>query len=84
MSEFDEVKVIRDRLWAERQAAVAMLRIECAEYDDNDWLDSLHLADIIEKHLARSAYEALRHERAQVGQLKADLERLRAELKPSP
>lgn len=29
----------------ERQATVAMLRIECGEIGDNDWLDTLHLAD---------------------------------------
>lgn len=37
----------------ERAAAVAMLRIVCAEHGDNDWPDTLHLADVIEKHLGR-------------------------------
>jgi hypothetical protein len=56
----EEVMQERDRLRREREVAVAMLRIECAEYDDNDWPDNLHLADVIEKHLARSAHEAVR------------------------
>lgn len=55
MSYLEEVMQERDRLRAERVAAIAMLRVECAVYDDNDWPDNLHLADIIEKHLARSA-----------------------------
>ncbi len=35
------------------EQARAMLRIVCAEHGDNDWPDDLHLADVIEKHLAR-------------------------------
>lgn len=31
----------------------AMLRRVCAEFGDNDWGDELHLADVVEKHLAR-------------------------------
>lgn len=37
----------------EREAAVAMLRIECRVFGDNDWPDTLNLADVIEKHLCR-------------------------------
>ena len=37
----------------EREAAVAALRSLCGEWGDNDWADNLHLADVIEKHLAR-------------------------------
>lgn len=36
---------------AEREAALAQLRILCAEFGDNDWDEHLHLADIIGKHL---------------------------------
>jgi hypothetical protein len=36
---------------AERKEAIAKLREVCEEFGDNDWEDSLHLADIIEKHL---------------------------------
>lgn len=40
--------------WAvERAETVLMLRTVCAEFGDNDWPDTLHLADVIEKHLAR-------------------------------
>ncbi|MBM4421523.1 MAG: hypothetical protein FJ034_08105 [Chloroflexi bacterium] len=35
-----------------READVrATLRRLCATYGDNDWTDSLHLSDVIEKHL---------------------------------
>jgi predicted secreted protein len=40
-------------LHAERLAAVIALRELCAEHGDNDWPDNLHLADVIEKHLAK-------------------------------
>lgn len=76
MSELDDVRAMRDRLWAERVAAIATLRIECAEYDDNDWPDNLHLADIIEKHLARNASEVIRREREKVAELVKALGRL--------
>lgn len=37
----------------ERAAAIAALRRLCAEHGDNDWPDSLNLADVIDKHLGR-------------------------------
>lgn len=37
---------------AERAAAVSALRALCDTYGDNDWPDNLHLADVINKHLA--------------------------------
>jgi hypothetical protein len=37
----------------ERQEAISTLRQMCADYGDNDWPDDLHLADVLEKHLAR-------------------------------
>lgn len=43
----------RVRLISEREDAIAMLRRVCEEHGDNDWEESLHLADIIEKHLWR-------------------------------
>lgn len=36
----------------EREQTIAALREVCAEHGDNDWDDKLHLADIINKHLA--------------------------------
>jgi hypothetical protein len=38
----------------EREETIAMLRTVCEEFGDNDWDDRLHLADVIEKHLARN------------------------------
>lgn len=40
-------------LKTERLQAIQQLRDVCAEHGDNDWPDELHLADVIEKHLAR-------------------------------
>lgn len=37
---------------SERESAIAALRDLCAEFDDNDWPDNLHLYDIITKHVA--------------------------------
>lgn len=45
------------RLLLERAEAVAMLRSICTEHGDNDWPDELHLADVIDKHLARHLRE---------------------------
>ena len=42
-----------ESLIAEREAAVAALRSLCGDHGDNDWESELHLADVIEKHLAR-------------------------------
>jgi hypothetical protein len=76
MSFLDEVMQERDRLRGERASAVEMLRIECAEYDDNSWPDTLHLADIIEKHLARNAYETVREARGREWRFGTALRRL--------
>jgi hypothetical protein len=37
----------------EREAAIATLRQVCEHHGDNDWPTSLHLSDVIDKHLAR-------------------------------
>jgi len=37
----------------ERREIISALRDACSEIGDNDWPDDLHIADIIEKHLAR-------------------------------
>jgi hypothetical protein len=39
-------------LTVEREEACAALRRVCAGHGDLDWDESLHLADVIEKHLA--------------------------------
>lgn len=36
----------------ERAAAIAALRDICEDFGDNEWPDDLHLADVLEKHLA--------------------------------
>jgi hypothetical protein len=36
----------------EREEAISILRRLCERFGDNDWPDNLHLADIIDKHLA--------------------------------
>jgi hypothetical protein len=59
------------------RATRAMLRIECAEYDDNDWPDDLHLADVVEKHLARQAHLAVQEAEAHAERLEAENKRLR-------
>ncbi len=41
----------------QRQETIAAMRSICAEFGDNDWPDSLHPADVIEKHLARHLRE---------------------------
>jgi hypothetical protein len=41
------------RLISEREETIALLRSECAEWGDNDWDSSLHLTDILSKHLFR-------------------------------
>ena len=40
-------------LTLERQETINKLREVCAAYGDNEWPDNLHLADVVEKHLAR-------------------------------
>ncbi len=37
----------------ERIETIALLRMHCDEYGDNDWDDDLHLSDVIDKHLIR-------------------------------
>jgi len=37
----------------EREETIAQLRILCERVGDNDWSTGLHLADVVEKHLAR-------------------------------
>jgi hypothetical protein len=46
-----------ERLQAEREAAIAMLRRACDRYGDNEWDPWMPLAEIIEKHLLRHLEE---------------------------
>lgn len=46
------------RLTLELDDTRAALREVCEEHGDNDWPDDLHLADVVEKHLAPYLDEA--------------------------
>lgn len=50
---YDSSESAQARWIAERELAIAALRRVCAAHGDNDWDPSLHLADILEKHLDR-------------------------------
>ncbi len=50
--------VDRARLVAEREAAVAQLRMLCRDFGDNDWQPNEHLADVVDKHLGRHLHAA--------------------------
>ena len=49
----DDPEAGKARWILEREAAVEQLRQVCEDHGDNDWSNDLHLADVIEKHLAR-------------------------------
>ena len=40
----------------EREAVIAQLRDVCESFGDNDWDENLHLADVVEKHLAKHLF----------------------------
>ena len=48
---YDSPEANATRWAAEREAAIQSLRSICREHGDNEWDESLHLQDIIEKHL---------------------------------
>lgn len=48
--------VEKSRLILERTEVVHKLRSLCEDFGDNDWEPNLHLADIIDKHLAVYLY----------------------------
>jgi len=48
----DAAKLIR-----ERELVIAALRSLCEDFGDNDWDEDLHLADVVEKHLANHLHE---------------------------
>ncbi|MEE9612554.1 MAG: hypothetical protein V3W19_14970 [Desulfatiglandales bacterium] len=41
------------RFISEREEAISHLRSLCEEFGDNSWEATLHLADIIDKHLGK-------------------------------
>jgi len=42
-----------ERWRLEREEAIMVLRGLCEHFGDNDWNESLHLADVIDKHLGK-------------------------------
>ncbi|MFI5296907.1 MAG: hypothetical protein ACHREM_02320 [Polyangiales bacterium] len=56
----DDATKLLARHVAERQEVVALLRGLCAEHGDNDWKDTDHLVDVIDKHLMRDVLERAR------------------------
>ena len=55
--ETDDPAVAHARAVSEIETTRAALRRVCEEHGDNDWDDRLHLADVVEKHLARHLAE---------------------------
>lgn len=49
----DEPLIKLAALVKEREETVSKLREVCEEHGDNDWSDNLHLADVVEMHLAK-------------------------------
>lgn len=54
----DDPAAEKARWIVERGNVLAALREICHDFGDNDWPDSLSLADVIEKHLARHLHQA--------------------------
>jgi hypothetical protein len=50
---YDDLEAQKCGWVKEREATVAMLRLICDDHGDNEWADDAHLADVVEKHLAR-------------------------------
>ncbi len=50
---YEDTEATRAKWVLEREATVAALRDVCGAYGDNDWGETLHLADVVEKHLGR-------------------------------
>lgn len=48
---YDSPEATGSRWAVEREAAIQSLRSLCRDHGDNEWDESLHLQDIIEKHL---------------------------------
>ncbi len=42
----------------ERERSISMLRTVCEDFGDNDWEPTLHMVDIIDKHLANYLHQA--------------------------
>ena len=45
----------------EREATIAALRSACDAFGDNDWNETLNLADVVEKHLERHLHHKAKY-----------------------
>lgn len=50
---YDHAEAAKAKWIVEREEIVAVLRGVCRRHGDNEWPDTLHLGDVIEKHLER-------------------------------
>jgi hypothetical protein len=50
---YDSAEATPHRWISEREEAISILRRLCDDFGDNEWDESLHLADIIDKHLGK-------------------------------
>lgn len=50
---YDDPEADKTKWISEREAVIRELRTLCEEFGDNEWPESLHLGDVIEKHLSR-------------------------------
>ncbi len=57
---YDNLVAASAKFILEREAIVAQLRLLCEDYGDNDWDETCHLGDVIDKHLGRHLH-ASRH-----------------------
>ena len=54
---YDNLVAQSARWIKEREDIIAQLRILCEEFGDNDWDETCHLGDVIDKHLGRHLLE---------------------------
>lgn len=50
---YQDTEATRAKWIVEREQTIARLREACADWGDNDWTETLHLRDVIDKHLLR-------------------------------
>ena len=55
---YDSGEAGAHRYILEREAALAQLRMLCEYFGDNEWDETLHLADVIDKHLGRHLHDS--------------------------
>lgn len=53
---YEDLEAQKMRWILERESAITQLRNVCEAFGDNEWEESLNLADVIEKHLAKHLF----------------------------